>query len=42
MAGAVSVILFIITCILSVFVYKFITQDSDSDKTKKKKKGGSR
>jgi len=42
MAGAVSVILFIITCVLSVFVYKFITQDSDYNKTKKKKKGGSR
>ena len=42
MAGAVSVILFIITCVLSVFVYKFITQDSDYNKIKKKKKGGSR
>ena len=41
MAGAISVILFVITCVLSVFVYKFITQDSDYDKVKKKKKGGS-
>ena len=38
MAGAVSVILFIITCVLSVFVFKFITQDSDYTKVKKRKK----
>jgi len=41
MAGAVSVILFIITCILSIFVFKFITNDPDKIKVKKKKKGGS-
>jgi len=41
MAGAISVILFVITCVLSVFVYKFITQGSDYNNVKKKKKGGS-
>ena len=41
MAGAVSVILFIITAALSIFVFKFITNDSDYQKIKKKKKGGS-
>jgi len=41
MAGAISVILFIITCVLSVFVFKFVTQDSNYDKVKKRKKGGS-
>jgi multiple sugar transport system permease protein len=36
MAGALSVILFIITAILSVFVYKYITKDMDAVGAKKK------
>jgi len=38
MAGAVSVILFVITCVLSVFVYRFITKDADYEQEKKRKK----
>jgi len=38
LAGAVSVILFVITSVLSIFVYKFITKDPDYVKVKKMKK----
>lgn len=38
MAGAISVILFVITAVLSIFVYKFIAEGSDYEKVKNKKK----
>lgn len=42
MAGALSVILFIITCVLSLFVYSYLTKESNNGKVKKSKKGGSK
>lgn len=42
MAGALSVILFIITCVLSFLVYSQLTKDADVKKIKNVKKGGSR
>lgn len=42
MAGALSVILFIITCVLSIFVYSYLTKETSNGKVKKSKKGGSK
>jgi multiple sugar transport system permease protein len=41
MAGALSVILFIVTCILSFFVFRYITKDRFAEKVMKRKRGDS-
>lgn len=42
MAGALSVILFIVTSILSLAVYHYLTKETNPEKVKKSKKGGSK